>query len=46
MKKFAFFAILASLLLAIPAFAYDVEGTVGVSAQPGDLPPILNYILL
>jgi|GEM_PF-5061612 len=46
MKKFAFFAILASLLLAIPAFADVISGNVTVSAQPGDLPPILNYILL
>jgi len=41
MKKFAFFAILASLLLAIPAFADVISGNVTVSAQPGDLPPII-----
>jgi hypothetical protein len=41
MKKFAFFAILASLLLAIPAFADVVTGQVGASAQPGDLPPTI-----
>ena len=41
MKKFAFFAILASLLLALPAFADVVTGQVGIGAQPGDLPPTI-----
>ena len=42
MKKFALFAILASLLMVVPAaFADVVVGEVGVSAQPGDLPPTI-----
>ncbi|MEM5828979.1 MAG: hypothetical protein QW480_01935 [Candidatus Aenigmatarchaeota archaeon] len=41
MKKFALFAILASLLLVVPAFADVVVGEVGIGAQPGDLPPTI-----
>lgn len=41
MKKFAIFAILASLLLVAPAFADVANHTVGIGAEPGDLEPTI-----